>query len=165
MSGPDDRVCGVCGQDGGQKVGGVNLCADHAAIARRLENLKAAQTDSTVDLIGRRSQGPRDDHSGGYKRPFDVVPPDSVEQVRRDVKVTFHNLPIWGVEPLFQRVHKELGQPNVDGWGATLYIEYSGLEDLEYARLLDFQESLWTEVEIDLTKVRIHPPLKQAAKE
>lgn len=57
----DERpTCGVCGQPGGQMVGGVSLCGDHAPIARRLENLQAGKDNPNADFIGRRSKAPRD---------------------------------------------------------------------------------------------------------
>ena len=60
-----------------------------------------------------RSKAPGDEHDGGYKRPFTVVPEDSLEQVARDVVATFEDVPVWGVAEFFQRVHKELGSPDV----------------------------------------------------
>ncbi len=153
----DEKTCGVCGQPGGQIVQGVSLCNTHAPIARRLESLHAAQTDSTVDVVGRRSEAPRDYHSGGYKRPFAVVPPDSVEYVSRHVAVTFHDLPIWSVEALFHRVHSTLSQPDVAGWGATLTIEYDSLDDRQYALLHDFGHTLWTEVTFEEKEAKIYP--------
>lgn len=94
-----------------------------------------------------------------------MVPPDSVEQVSRHVKVTFHDLPIWGVEALFHRVHSTLGKPDISGWGATLTIEYDSLDDLEYAKLLEFEHMLWTLVTFETGEARIYPARSEVSEE
>ena len=152
-----DSPCGICGEPGGQMVGGVSLCGDHAPIARRLENLQAGKENPNTDLTGRRSKAPRDYYRGGYKRPFAVVPPDSVEQVSRAVKANFHDLPIWGVEALFHRVHSELGRPDIVDWGATLTVKYDSLDDTQYAKLLEFESNLWSLVTFEFGEARIYP--------
>lgn len=139
---PDPPQCGVCGSKGDIQHNGLNLCHEHWAVASRLEKLNAAQTDSTVDPTGLRSHGPRDDQEGGYKRPFDVVPDDSLERVKRDVTVTFEEVPFWAVEYLFHRVHVEMGRADLDGWEAKLVIDYSNLSESEYARLLGLRDLL-----------------------
>lgn len=134
-------------------------------IAYRLDKLRAAQTDPTVDLTGRMSHGPRDSHKGGYKRPFDVVPDDSLEQVARDVTLSVFDVPIWGVEALFQRIHTDLGKPNIDSWGATLIIKYSGLDDAEYRKVAELGDQIWMVVEHEVTETRLYPPRNQRREE
>ena len=48
-----------------------------------------------------RAKAQDDDHEAGYKRPFTVVPNDSLEYVARDVTATFEDVPIWAVQALF----------------------------------------------------------------
>lgn len=114
------------------------------------------QADNTK--IGLRSHAVRDDHKGGYKRPFDVVPDDSLEQVRQDVTVTFNDVPFWAVEALFHRVHTEMGRADLNGWEAKLVIHYSGLSEQQMARLVELRDVLWTDFDIDVTETRLYPP-------
>jgi len=116
------------------------------------------QVDDTK--IGLRSHDVRDSHKGGHKRPFDVVPDDSLEQVHRDVTVSASDLPFWAVETLFHRIHSELGKPDLDGWGATLVIKYSGLDEHQYAKLIELREVLWTDFDVETTETRLYPPRK-----
>lgn len=115
--------------------------------------------------IGLRSHAVRDDHKGGHKRRFDVVPDDSLERVSRDVTLSVHDVPIWGVEALFQRIHTGLGKPNIDGWGATLIIKYSLLNESEYEKLCDLGDQIWMLVEHEVTETRLYPPPSQRAEE
>ena len=160
---PETPRCGVCGSEAYTEYNGLHLCHEDWAVACRLEALTAAQTDSSVKPIGYLSRGPRDDHEGGHKRPFSVVPDDSLEQVRRDVTVTFDEVPFWAVEHLFHRVHTELGKPDLDGWAAKLVINYSLLDETEYARLLELRDLFWMDFEIDVTKTRLYPPYREVA--
>jgi hypothetical protein len=70
----------------------------------------------------------------------------------RDVNVHLHDVPLWGVAALFDRIHKELGKPNVGDISASLHIEYSGLNDVEYQRLLALQDELWLFARMDVAK-------------
>ena len=160
---PEVPQCSVCGSKGDIQHNGLNLCHEHWAVASRLETLTAAQTDSTVDLTGLRSHGPRDDHEGGHKRRFAVVPNDSLERVSRDVTVTFDEVPFWAVEHLFHRVHTELGRPDLDGWAAKLVINYSLLDESTYARLHKLRDLFWMDFEIETTKTRLYPPREKVA--
>ena len=160
---PETPCCGVCGVEGDIEYNGLHLCHEHWAVASRLEKLTAAQTDSAVNLNGLRSRDPRDDYEGGHKRPFAVVPDDSLEHVARDVTVTFDEVPFWAVEHLFHRVHTELGKPDLDSWAAKLVINYSLLGETEYARLLELRDLFWMDFGIDVTKTRLYPPYKEAA--
>lgn len=110
--------------------------------------------------IGLRSHAVRDDHKGERKRPFDMVPDDSLEQVHRDVTVSAEGLPFWAVETLFHRIHSELGKPDLNGWGATLAIKYSGLDEDQYAKLIELRELLWTDFDVETTETRLYPPRK-----
>ena len=160
---PETPQCEVCGSKGDIQHNGLNLCHEHWAVASRLEKLTAAQTDSTVDLTGLRSQGPRDDHDGGHKRPFAVVSDDSLERVARDVTATFSDVPFWAVETLFHRVHVEMGRADLDGWEAKLVINYSNLDESEYERLLELRDLMWTDFEVETTKTRLYPPREKVA--
>ncbi len=156
--------CGVCGQAFWTEHGGIPLCRDHSAVDYRLGKLREAQTDPAVDLTGKRSQGPRDSHDGGFRRPFDVVPEDSLERVTRDVTATFGSVPMWGVEALFERLHKELGKPDIDEVGAQLVVKYSGLDEEQYAQLFLLREhwDFGMNLEIDVTQTRLYVPREQA---
>lgn len=150
--------CGVCGQESCGEHGGVHLCDEHWAVARRLAKLTAAQTDPAVDLTGLRSRATRDSHDAGRQRPFDVVPDDSLERVNRDVTATFSEVPFWAVEYLFHRVHVEMGRDDLDGWQAKLVIDYSNLSESEFARLLGIRDLLWLDFDVEVTKTRLYPP-------
>lgn len=158
MSRPATEPCGICGKDTSGVYDGLRLCAEHVAVLNRVAKLKAAQKDPTVDLTGSRSHGPRDSRDGGFRRTFDVVPEDSLEQVAQDVTVTFSGVPFWAVETLFHRVHNEMGKADLDGWDAKLIIKYSNLDEAELGKLRDLRELLWTDFEIEVTKTRLYPP-------
>ena len=146
------------GQQSREEVNGVRLCNEHASIARRLENLVAAQTDDSVDLIGRVSSGPRDSFSGGRKRPFDVVPENSIEQISRDVTITVDHIPMWSAQELFRRIHSELGSPDIDEWYASVTIKYTHLDESQYERLHSLDDELWVGLNIHTTEARLYPP-------
>ncbi len=157
----DPYLCWVCGQKSREEINGVRLCNEHAAVARRLEKLEAAQTDDGIDLRGRLSNGPRDSHKGGYKRPFDVVPEDSLENVSRDVTVNVDHIPMWAAQELFRRIHTELGKPDIDEWHASITIKYSGLDEGQYERLHSLDDELWVGLNIHTTETRIFKPLSE----
>lgn len=112
-----------------------------------------------------RSKAPGDDHDGGHKRPFTVVPDDSLELVRRDVTATFHDVPLWGVAELFARVHKELGSPDVDKVSVALTVEYGNLNEEECEKLTELQNLFWMHINIDVTKTRLYPSRDSRANE
>jgi hypothetical protein len=107
-----------------------------------------------------RSKAKGDAHDEGYKRPFTVVPDDSLERVNRDVTATFEDVPIWAVQALFHQVHDRLGRPDVGEVKAHLIVEYSNMSEGEYQMLLDFRDLFWTHIELDVTKTRPYPPYK-----
>ena len=104
-----------------------------------------------------RSEAPGDDHDGGRQRSFKVVPEGSLERVRRDVTATFPDVPLWGVAELFQRVHTEMGRPDVGEITATLTVEYQGLSEADYKKLASLRDKFWMEIELDVTKTRLYP--------
>lgn len=154
----DPYLCGVCEQKAREEVAGVRLCNEHAAVARRLDKLKAVQTDPAVDLIGRLSEGPRDSFKGGRKRPFDVVPESSIEQISRDVTVNVDHIPMWAAQELFRRIHTELGKPDIDEWHASITIKYGHLDEGQYERLHSLDDELWVGLNIHTTETRLFPP-------
>ncbi len=185
---PRCEMCG--GPSTGAYPDGYHLCARHLEQAKRWEslegelsevvsewakgrNLTAQELHETVEAVndrtgeavkeqrvGRRSRGPRDSYEGGFRRPFDVVPERSLENVYRDVTATFENVPMWAVEMLFERVHKELGRPNVEEVSAQLVIKYEGLQEREYEQLHALQDSYsWGgEPKLETTRTRLYPP-------
>ena len=104
-----------------------------------------------------RSKALGDEHDGGYKRPFAVVPEDSLERVARDVAATFEDVPVWGVAEFFQRVHKELGSPDVGKVSVSLTVEYENLSEEEYENLSELQNKFWMLINMDVTKTRLYP--------
>ena len=112
-----------------------------------------------------RSKAPGDEHDGGYKRPFTVVPDESLEQVRRDVTATFHDVPLWSVAELFARVHKEMGSPDVGEVSAALTVEYGNLTEEEFEQLTELQNRFWMHINIDVTKTRLYPSREGQANE
>lgn len=104
-----------------------------------------------------RSKAPGDDHDGGRQRPFTVVPEGSLERVHRDVTATFEDVPLWGVAELFQRVHTEMGRPDVGEISAQLVVEYSNLTEREYEKLHSLRDKFWMEINVHVTKTRLYP--------
>lgn len=155
--------CGVCNKDTNNVEGGLYLCYEHAAVARRVAKLKTAQTP--FDLIGSRSHGERNsnDGIGGRRTTYDIVPEGDIERVSRDVQVEISDVPIWSVEALFQRLHAELGRPDITAASAKLVIRYEGLDDQDYARLTTLGNTLWADIEFEVVKTRIYPPQKLMA--
>jgi len=160
MSAPADNRCGVCGREGNLEPYGVVLCHEHAVLNRRLRSLEAKRQGHETDLLGRRALSGRDNYSGGYERRFSVVPEVSLEQVFRDVTLTLEDVPMWGVEALFHRIHAELGRPDVGGVEATLTIKYTGLDESQDARLTALRELWGLNLQLETTETRLYPPQK-----
>lgn len=71
-------------------------------------------------------------------------------QVTRTVKVEIADIPIWSVDALFHRIHRELERPNVSGEiSATLVINYD-LTETQYEALKEFADKIWQPFEIEL---------------
>ncbi len=104
-----------------------------------------------------RSKAQGDDHEDGYKRPFTVVPDDSLEYVARDVTATFEDVPIWAVQALFHQVHDRMGRPDVGEVKAHLVVKYSNMSEGEFQQLLDFRDLFWMHIELDVSKARLYP--------
>ena len=155
------KSCGVCGKETTNPTEGLPLCYEHAAVARRLAKVKAAQTDPTVDLIGSRSYGPRDNTEGSYGlTTYDIVPSDDVERVSRDVKVEIDMVPVWAVEALFRRLQSELRTPDIGESSVTLFVKYEMLDESQYERLVMLRDALWVDIEFEVVKTRLYPPKK-----
>lgn len=154
----DPHACAVCGKETFNGYGGVHLCNEHAAVARRLAQVQTAKTE--FDLIGSRSHGERDSNDGidGRRTTYDIVPEGDVEELRRDVSVLVEGVPVWAVETLFQRIYTELDKADVDHASATLFIKLEMLNEGEYERLKMLERTLWVGMEIEVLKTRIYPP-------
>ena len=152
---PEPENCVVCGQVTRNREGGLVLCYEHAAVARRLAKVATAQTP--FDLITSRSHGVRE-HPDGRPTTYDLTPARDVEQVVRDVTVSIYNVPLFAAEALYHRLHNEVGRPDVEQATATIELKLEGLHELEYARLEEFEKKYWVSLEYETVRTRLYPP-------
>lgn len=160
MIGPTDNRCGVCGQEGNIEPYSIVLCHGHAVLNRRLRSLEAGKQGLETDLTGRRAVSGRGDYKDGFKRRFAVVLEANLEQVMRDVTLTFEDVPIWGVEALFHRIHMELDRPDVEDVEAKLIIKYTGLDESQDERLTALHALWGLNLQLGTTETRALPAAK-----
>lgn len=151
----DLEPCVVCGRETENREAGLPLCYEHAAIAHRLAQLTSAQTP--FDTVVSRSHGLREDPDG-KRSTYQLAREGDIERVLRDVNVVISDVPVFAVEALFDRLHNELGRPDIGHAAVTLEVSLEGLDEDGYARLDSFTDKLWMASEYEVTRVRLYPP-------
>lgn len=75
-------------------------------------------------------------------------PEGTAPRVTREVIVTFNDLPLWGVDALFHRVHTHLDKPNVEGKITASLSLYYSLNEEQYRLLEALSDQIWQPCEV-----------------